>query len=186
VGSTGKLAAFKARVINDFVSEHAITSIIEFGCGDGMQLQLAKYKRYTGFDVSETAVSLCQRRFCSDQSKTFKLMKDYRGEHADVALSLDVLYHLVEDAVFESYLRVLFDASDRYVIIYSSNRDWRDESEEDSAHVRHRKFDDWITRKMREWVLMKHVLNEHPYRGDYRTGSFADFYIYRRLFSDRR
>ena len=146
-----------------------------------MQLELAKYPNYAGFDVSETAVSLCQHRFKSDQSKTFKLMKDYRGERADLALSLDVLYHLVEDAVFEEYLRTLFDASDGYVIIYSSNRDWKAESEDYSPHVRHRKFDEWIAKNLRHWVLMKHVPNEHPYRDDYRTGSFADFYIYKRL-----
>jgi hypothetical protein len=28
------------------------------------------------------------------------------------------------------------------------------------------------------WRLERHVPNEYPYRGDWRTGSFADFYIY--------
>jgi len=29
-------------------------------------------------------------------------MSQYRGERADLALSLDVIYHLVEDRVFET------------------------------------------------------------------------------------
>jgi hypothetical protein len=28
------------------------------------------------------------------------------------------------------------------------------------------------------WALWRTVPNEHPYQGDYRTGSFADFYIF--------
>ena len=44
----GELAKFKARVMNDFVRENGIRSVIELGCGDGMQLALADYPRYLG------------------------------------------------------------------------------------------------------------------------------------------
>jgi hypothetical protein len=37
-GSYGKLAQFKAGVINKFVEANKINTIIEFGCGDGNQL----------------------------------------------------------------------------------------------------------------------------------------------------
>ena len=39
-GSYGRLAEFKADVINNFIAENKITSVIEFGCGDGNQLSL--------------------------------------------------------------------------------------------------------------------------------------------------
>src|SRR5215210_4430947 len=44
-------------------------------------------------------------------AKTFKLMEEYAGESAELALSLEVIYHLVEDEVFESYMRRLFGSS---------------------------------------------------------------------------
>ncbi len=48
-GSYGKFARFKAEVINKFVSEREIKSVIEFGCGDGNQLKLANYSRFSPF-----------------------------------------------------------------------------------------------------------------------------------------
>ena len=42
---------------------------------------------------------------------------------ADLALSLDVIYHLTEDTVFEAYMRHLFAAGSRFVIIYATDRE---------------------------------------------------------------
>lgn len=42
-GSSGKLAEFKAEVLNSFVRRDNVLSVIEFGCGDGNQLSLASY-----------------------------------------------------------------------------------------------------------------------------------------------
>src|SRR5262249_52775171 len=47
-GSYGRLAEFKAEAVNRFVRENHILSVVEFGCGDGAQLELAQYPRYTG------------------------------------------------------------------------------------------------------------------------------------------
>ena len=53
-GSRGKLAEFKAEIINSLVKDKKIESVIEFGCGDGNQLlcsrrnnlhKVYKYKR---------------------------------------------------------------------------------------------------------------------------------------------
>ena len=41
-GSSGQLADFKAEVLNGFVKLYNVSSVIEFGCGDGKQLLLAK------------------------------------------------------------------------------------------------------------------------------------------------
>ncbi len=70
-GSYGRLAEFKAEVINNFVMERGVHSVIEFGCGDGNQLQLAKYPVYVGLDVSEKAVAMCKEKFNNDTSKLF-------------------------------------------------------------------------------------------------------------------
>lgn len=176
VGSYALFAEFKADVLNRFVDTHHVQSIVEFGCGDGNQLRLAKYPSYVGLDVSNTAIALCQELFKSDQHKSFRLMNEYNGENADLTLSLDVIYHLVEDNVFEYYMRTLFAASSRYVIIYAS--DYDDDRGSEGAHVRHRKFTRWVEENLPNWNLVEHLPNRYPYSGDYRKGSFAEFFIY--------
>jgi hypothetical protein len=176
-GSYNRLAEFKAEVLNNFVATHGIRDVIEFGCGDGNQLTLASYPSYLGVDVSPHAIKGCAGRFASDASKSFMLVHDYRGQTAQLALSLDVIYHLTEDAVYETYMRTLFDAAQDYVVIYSSDKD---ESHPQIPHVRHHQFSHWVRANASGWRLLRHIPNRYPYSGDNDTGSLADFYIYGR------
>lgn len=178
-GSYGKLAEFKAEIINGFVQENDIATIIEYGCGDGNQLQLADYPSYLGFDVSAKAIELCLEAHGEDTSKSFQLMVDYKDERAELTLSLDVIYHLVEDEVFSLYMQRLFDSAEKYVIIYSSN--FKDDYEGCAQHVRHRNFTTWVENKRSNWKLQKMIKNRYPYAGDDTEGSFADFYIYTKV-----
>src|SRR5215813_3950412 len=97
-GSYGRLAEFKAEILNEFVQSGNVRKVIEFGCGDGAQLSLAKYPEYVGVDVSPGAVQRCSSLFANDRSKRFflagTLPKDLGA--FDLALSVDVIYHLVE------------------------------------------------------------------------------------------
>jgi SAM-dependent methyltransferase len=177
-GSYNELARFKAATLNDFVREQSIQSVVEFGCGDGNQLRLSQYPSYVGYDVSPTAVEMCRKLFAGDLTKRFDLVENYAGEVSDMSMSLDVLYHLIEDDVFESYIRRLFGAGERFVIIYSSNYDASPASS--APHVRHRKFTSWIDLHQPNWRLMRHLPNEYPADPKGKTGSFADFYFYQR------
>ena len=103
-------------------------------------------------------------------------MRDYNRESADLVLSLDVIYHLIEDDIFERYVNDLFAAARRNVIIYSSNSD--DNRGYEGTHVKHRKFTDWIEQNISGWQIKEHIPNRYPYEGDYTKGSFADFFIY--------
>jgi len=176
VGSYAKFADFKAEIVNKFVADHQVRSVIEFGCGDGNQLKLAIYPRYVGLDVSPTAIAKCRKDFAGDGTKSFVPVSEYQGEKMDLALSMDVIYHLVEDAIFLQYMRDLFESSSRYVIIYSSDLD--NEQSPSPEHVRHRKFSAFVDRDLTEWKLFQHIPNRFPFQGDYTTGSFADFFIY--------
>jgi len=175
-GSYGRLAEYKAEIINEFVLSNNIVSVIEFGCGDGNQLSLSSYPSYIGVDVSEKAVELCRKMFKVDDSKSFMLASGYAGEKADLSISLDVIYHLVEDSVFAPYMQELFAAANRFVIIYSSNFDGDDVAQ--ASHVRHRKFTDWVEVNRPDFGLLKVIDNRYPFRGDGSCESFADFYIY--------
>jgi SAM-dependent methyltransferase len=176
-GSLGELAKFKAQVINDFVREQRIETVIEFGCGDGLQLALAEYPHYLGIDVSRTAIELCRKRFAGDSRKTFQWHGGAdRGNvaaspQADLALSLDVIYHLLEDDVYHRYLEDLFGAAKRHVIIYSSNR----EDHGSAAHVRHRAFLRDVEAGFPQFCLLRRIDNALPGQ------SFADFYIFSRV-----
>lgn len=176
-GSYGNLAKFKAEVLNGFVETHDVQSVIEFGCGDGNQLGLAEYASYIGFDVSSTAILKCIEQFKSDDRKAFYLMSEYKGERADLSISLDVVYHLVEDAVFGEYMRMLFDASNSYVIVYSSNHEQTDGCE--SSHVKHRKFTNWVAVNEPNWKLVDQLPNRYPYSEQSQNGSFAEFFIFK-------
>ena len=175
-GSYGEIAAYKAGVLNELITRHQISSVIEFGSGDGNQLTLANYPTYLGLDVSRTAISMCAEKFAGDETKSFmwydpKHFVNHGAIRADAALSLDVLLHLIEDAVFEQYLRQLFSAATRYVIIFSSDTDART-----ASHVRHRRFTTWVQANVAGWQLTDRI--ENPLARQASTDTLADFYVY--------
>jgi hypothetical protein len=176
IGSYGHLADFKATFLNDFVLTNDICSVIEYGCGDGNQLSLASYPRYLGFDVSDHIIKRCISKFRNDNTKAFKLASDYANEKGELTLSLDVIYHLVEDSVFENYMNRLFDSSTKYVIIYSSDFDSSDSST--AQHVRHRRFTPWICKNKPDWRLVEQRENIYKFNESVKIGSVADFFVY--------
>ena len=170
-GSYGCSATFKARVLNKFVDDHSIESVIEFGCGDGNQLALIGYKDYTGYDISRMAVQLCRFKFKGMDNRQFYHTTDYDGRTADLVLSLDVIYHIIEDEVFYAYMNRLFAAADRYVIIYAVDEDIHPKDRE--PHMYHRRFTDWVVEHHKEFELKDTVVNP--------CGYMTNFYIYERV-----
>jgi SAM-dependent methyltransferase len=175
-GSYGELAQFKAGMLNDFVRENEVGSVIEFGCGDGNQLSLAEYPRYLGLDVSSEAIDRCRTRFAHDPDKAFLFYDPLRTVHlerflsADLTLSLDVIYHLLEDDVYDKYLQMLFACSRKFVIIYSSN----DTAPDVAWHVRNRAFAQDVASRFNEYRLTGVIENPH------RNLTPADFYVFQR------
>jgi hypothetical protein len=178
-GSYSRLAEFKAEVLNQFVKENDISTVIEFGSGDGNQLKYLTFPGYIGFDISPKAVEDCRSIYGADGTKQFLLLEDYAGEKAQLTLSLDVIFHLIEDSVFDAYMRRLFEASEKYVIIYSSNQP-NEEFEERVPHVKHRRFTDWTTQHAAEFKLLSHIPNKYPFDGDGSRSSYSDFFVFGR------
>ena len=120
-GSMGVLAEFKAEVINNFIEEHDINSVIEFGCGDGNQLKYINYKKYLGFDVAKAAIDRCCLIFKDNKTKSFMM---YDPQYfinndfikADLVVCLDVLYHVIPEEEFTKTLQDIFSCSSKYVI----------------------------------------------------------------------
>jgi|SRR3989344_2945779 len=175
-GSYGKFAEFKAEIINSFVKNNKINSVIEFGCGDSNQLSLFDFPIYIGLDVSKTAIKLCKERFKDNKRTSFFLYDPecFEDNHsifkAELALSLDVIYHLIEDNIFELYMKHLFSSSDKFVIIYSD-----DTNTKQTYHEKHWQFSKWVETNLPEWKLINKIKNK------YSNESCADFFIYKKV-----
>ena len=184
-GSYGRLAKFKAEIINDFVKKNKIKLVVEFGCGDGNQLSLFKIQKYVGLDVSKKSIELCRRLFLTDKDKSFFLYDPYcfidnlSLFNSDLTLSLDVIYHLVEDEVFDKYMQDLFSTSKKYVIIYASNTNKNKTLQ--AQHVKHREFTKWIKEKLPNWKLTNKIENEFKLKDNDKEESFADFYFFKKI-----
>lgn len=116
------------------------------------------------------------KRFKNDKTKSFFLYnpKYFRDSNsifkADLALSLDVIYHLIEYNIFKIYMEHLFLSSDKFVIIYSS-----DFNTNQKYHVRHRQFSKWIRDNLPEWKLINKIKNRYP------NESHSEFFIYKKM-----
>lgn len=175
-GSYNNLAEFKGEILNKFANENKINTVIELGCGDGNQVDYFQFKSYIGFDISTTVIEKCKLKFKGDSSRQFMHMDSISNQKADLLISLDVIYHLVEDQVYYNYMNKLFDLSKRYVIIYSFDSNI---SKNYAPHVKPRKFTAWIKQNKPNFQLVKHIPNRYPINEkELNNTSFADFYIY--------
>lgn len=178
VGSYAKFADFKAEFVNYIIKKNNIKSIVELGVGDGNQLSKIRVQNYIGIDVSKTAVARCTELFKDDTSKSFYLATDVGlSSKAEMSLSMDVIYHLVEDDVYDKYMSDLFNLSKKFVTIYSSNTISQLDNRH-TAHVKHRRFSDWIESYAPNARLIYFKKNMFPYNGNYKVSSFSDFYVY--------
>lgn len=161
-GSGGELAAYKASFLNDFVQKNAVETVIELGCGDGRQLQLAHYPDYFGLDIAPSAVARCRALFANDPAKRFAVYDPFDFDpsacSADLALSLEVIFHLTEQDLYEIYLRHLFACSRRWVIIFAADED----RATPFPHFRPRRFTPDVVRWAPEWRLRQQAKNPHP------------------------
>ncbi len=178
-GSYNRLSEFKANIINDFIVSKKIDTTIELGCGDGNQLSLIHYNSYTGVDVSDHIIKQNRKRFSENKDFNFYCSlierECYINEKFDLSISMDVIFHLLEDDVYEKYMYDLFTISKKYVIIYSSNH----EEYTPWPEYRHRNFFYFIQRNIKGWELLQFIPNKYPYIiGREAETSSADFYIF--------
>lgn len=178
-GSIGELGRHRVQVVGELIREHDIKSINDFGCGDGTWLSMLTtylhgewgYVNYSGYDVSQKAVEACQMLFTLWPGMSFSTY-ERSPEKADLSLSCDVIYHILNDREYNKYMARLFEHASRFVIIYSSNED----KDVKAPHIRHRRFSDWIDKHAKGWELIQKV--ENPFKDKGRNPSLCDHYIY--------
>lgn len=168
-GSYNELATFKSNIINEFIKKNNIGSIIDYGVGDGNVLKLLNIFdiEYYGIDVSPTVIENCKKIFNDKNIKFFTVEQFDHTTKADLCLSCDVLFHLIEDDIYYEYIDNLFKFSNKFVIIYA-----KDEDKNHTVHVKFRKFSDYILNKYQKWELIEHIPNTYK-------ESPSDFYVYK-------
>jgi hypothetical protein len=88
----------------------------------------------------------------------------------DLTLSMDVIYHLIEDEVYNDYMTKLVNLKSKYLIIYANNED-----KNFAAHMKSRKFTE--NELLNEnYKLHNQVKNQYPYDGV--KGSVSQWFIY--------
>jgi hypothetical protein len=172
-GSYGRLAKFKADKLNTIIDNFKITSICEFGCGDGENLKKYNIENYTGYDISEKIINDNKLKF--SQFNFFNYNTEYESSLYDCTISFDVIYHLVSKEDYKLYMHRLFMSSKKYVLIYSSNFNSIDF---ENPHVRHREF---VCDVPKKFTLVKKISNKYPYnKNNPGNTSLADFYLFKK------
>lgn len=155
-GSAGAEAAYKARLVNTACAHYGIRSLLDLGCGDGAVANLlSPGVRYYGYDPAPSAVALCHARRSGLTFATALPEEPY-----EATLSLDVIFHLTDDADYRAYLALLFGRGERYALMYGTSELRRGMA----PHVRHRR---WLDDLPPTFELLAH----QPSRG------LKDFWI---------
>jgi SAM-dependent methyltransferase len=165
-GSYGYLANYKSDVINEFIIYNKINSLLEFGCGDGNNLSLIKCKEIHGVDVSETALKLCKEKV----KGTFYQYDEFKPITVDLTLSMDVIYHLIEDEVYNDYMDKLTSNDSKHLIIYANNED-----KYFAPHMMSREFTKHPLLNDR-YAFKNVVANNYPFDGV--KGSVSQWYYF--------
>jgi hypothetical protein len=125
-------------------------------------------------DIAPAAVDRCLKLFEGDPAKKFALYDPVsfhpESVRAEVGLSMEVIFHLTEDDLYEQYLRHLFAAATRFVVIFSS--DEAGLSGGRFPHFKSRHFTSDIPWLAPDWHYTRLIQNPH------RDISISDFHIF--------
>jgi SAM-dependent methyltransferase len=150
LGSYGDEADFKSKYINLIIKDKEIKSINDFGCGDGNQISLLNnFESYVGFDVSKTILQ--KNKFKFGNNKKYSFVFDVKEmKETDLVMSIDVIYHIIEDKLYNEHIDNLFSLSNKYVLVYGVNT----EDTNTVPHMKYRKFVDDVSEKYPEFKLI--------------------------------
>ena len=122
-GSYNENAKIKADIINDFVSSNSINTVTDFGCGDGNQLKHFNFNEYLGYDISDVILGKTSKIFSDDSTKEFKHIREYKNNPSDLAMSLEVILHQVNDSDYIEYMDRLLNHNSKYLIVQTIKTD---------------------------------------------------------------
>ena len=160
-GSYADDAIQKAKFLNDTILKYKLKNIIDIGCGDGNNLKLFKSDYYIGIDVSKTIIKRNILSFKNDknklfffmdkdQSKIFNTINNLLKNSDSLIVSFDVIFHLVEDAIYKEHINLINNIKANYCIITSSDKNIKNDSK--APHVKHRNYSYDLNRN--GWIMI--------------------------------
>jgi SAM-dependent methyltransferase len=165
-GSRGETGRAKAQFVNDVIDRHGVASVVDWGCGDGQVLDhITEDVGYLGVDVSATILAKVRKEHPDRQ---FCHAGDAAHATADMALSMDVLFHFPDDTDYHAYLDRLFASAWRLVLIYATDYD----GGRTARHVMRRHFTPDIAARFPAWRLIEEPPRPSP--------QAAGFFLYRK------
>ena len=122
LGSVGEHYAFKRDYLLRIIERYAIKSIVDYGCGDGFQIEpvilkerqgqtAPRVQAYYGLDVSPTTIDNCRKHYARFARFRFDVLADFKPASFDLSVSMDVLYHIIDYDEYVQYLNLIFSHS---------------------------------------------------------------------------
>ena len=116
-GSEGELQIYKINYINNILNKFDCKNVFDFGCGDGTLAKGIKSK-YNGIDISNEAIEKC-KKVCPQHQFNQGHFEEQNIKGYDCVMCIDVLYHIMEDGVFEKTLENIFNSEAKIIILYT-------------------------------------------------------------------
>lgn len=194
-GSRGETLSQKigfAHIIHSDVRKEGGRGVLDLGCGDGrfaegfVEFSLGEQKDFDGYravDISpkalEIAEEFCRLRLPSeavDRYMSFELFRPDRPEQPispgvfGLGLSLEVIFHILEDDIYDLYMSTLFDRC-RTVLIQTAADPGPVRTA--GSHIVWRDTQKWVQDNRPEALCIHHIPRPFGER------SFSDFFVYR-------
>jgi len=167
-GSYGEQAIIKANYVNNIIDKYNIHSVVDMGVGDGNQLDLLNINNYIGYDISDVIINRLKLKYNNDNTKTFKHVSEYTNMNTDLMLSMEVIFHLIDDDMYDDYMTMMFNSDSKYILIFTMDSD--SSYINNAKHVKIRNILEWINNNTNEWDLI-----------DKKFGfSISYFYLYKK------
>lgn len=117
-GSIGRLKAWKWNTISRYINKPE--NVIDVGCGDLTMWDEMDWdlNSYIGLDISETIIKRNKQRqpdfrfICTSADV-------YHELQGEVVLCLDLLFHIMDDDIYEKTLKNLCQYSEKWIFIYT-------------------------------------------------------------------
>lgn len=144
-GTSGDEFALKVKELRKLNSE-AIATIVDVGCGD---LRLGKavmgmfpFAFYWGLDSSDFAIRRAQEEKMNPKRVGFLAIDNLNfTQRGDLVLCIDVLFHQLEDQVYDAMIEKLKNIYNKYLVL----TEYSDKviGQNTDRYIKYRKFDPW-------------------------------------------
>jgi len=170
-GSYGNGLVNKVELITDLMEKYDIKSIADVGCGDCTIVpKLPHLESYVGYDISSTIIDRHNSKNTNPSYK-YKLISELESLGLDLSLSLEVIFHQVNDEEYIEYMDNLVKTDSFYILILTMNDSILDTHHVKAAHIKYRD----VVNKMSQYPNYE-LIGTFPF-----TVTTSSYYLYKKL-----